>query len=77
MVKEGRTTNESVKIGEICARGERLQKKLSKQLISKNIAEDDKEDLQRKLESCERDMKKVKTYGEKGLWKNINKIFSE
>ena len=77
MVKKGQTTNESIKIGEICARAERLKKRISKQLASKNITEDDKIDLHRKLESSERDVMTINTYGQKGLWKNLQMIFAE
>ncbi len=77
MVNEGRTTNESVKIGEICARADRLKKKISKQLNSKNVSEEDKDDLLRKRELCEQDLEKIRNYGQKGLWKNLKIIFSE
>jgi len=77
MVSEGRTTNENVKIGEIKARAERLKNRISKQLNSTKLTPDDKEDLIRKRESCDRDLEKVKSYGQKGLWKNLKIIFSE
>lgn len=77
MVREGRTTNESIKVGDICARIERQINKINHDLKSNEISEEDKKKLMEQRALCQRDLKKMNNYGERGLWKNLKIIFSQ